>query len=248
MLMKLGGRTDPTIFKSLLFQVDPWYQLVYAKGLAETQTPASADTLINKRESRFYNLIGIYNLVSRLEGRLAEVGCWKGLSAYILNSYIREQNPAYLGQDFWIVDSFEGLSKPTLVDLQLEHFIPAEVVPCDGKAAGSFHAELEQVRWALKEFPEIQYAKGWLPAVLGQCPQDSCWKFVHIDLDLYQPIKEAFNFFSPRMVRGGIIVFDDYGSLGWPGARLAVDEIATDRYGSLVKLSTGQAVWQAPID
>lgn len=248
MATKLVGRKDQAKVRSLLFQVDPRFQAFYSEGLARTRTPASGDTLVNKRESRFYNLIEIYNLVAGLKGKTAEVGCWKGLSAFILNSHIRGLNPAHRGQDFWVIDSFEGLSPPTPEDLQLEHFVSTEVLPCDGKTAGSFSANLEQVREALKGFPEIRYAKGWLPAVLEQCPQDKSWKFVHIDLDLYRPIKEAFGFFAPRMVRGGIIVFDDYGSLGWPGARLAVDEIAAGRRGSLARLSSGQAFWQAPIN
>lgn len=46
---------------------------------------------------------------------------------------------------------------------------------------------------------------------------------LNIDLDLYGPIKSALEILFPRVVKGGIIILDDYAA-GFPGARKAVDE------------------------
>jgi hypothetical protein len=48
---------------------------------------------------------------------------------------------------------------------------------------------------------------------------------VHIDVDLYQPYVDSIEFFYPRLLDGGVMVFDDYGSAGFMGARKAVDEM-----------------------
>ena len=45
---------------------------------------------------------------------------------------------------------------------------------------------------------------------------------LHIDTDIYEPAKEALNVFFDRVVKGGIVAFDDYGTVG--GETQAVDE------------------------
>ena len=44
---------------------------------------------------------------------------------------------------------------------------------------------------------------------------------LHIDTDIYEPAKEALNVFYDRVVKGGVVAFDDYGTVG--GETLAVD-------------------------
>jgi hypothetical protein len=233
----------------LLFQVDPTFQALYNQGIEKTGTPPIRRiSVVNKREARFYNLINIYSLAAALDGNIAEIGCWKGLSAYMLNKSASQNIDRYTGKEFWIIDSFEGLSDFEDRDQILEDFVPIEIVPGSGHVAGSFSASLDHVKQSLNDYPDINYIKGWVPNVLDQIPKDLRWKFVHIDLDLYAPIKGAFKFFSERMTPGGVIVFDDYGSLPWPGARKAVDEVSAEIGGCLVLLSTGQAFWQAPFN
>lgn len=232
--------------QDLLFQVDPAFQALYKDGIEKTGTPPSGEVLVNKREARFYNLVNIFSLASDLDGNIAEIGCWKGLSSYMLCKTISRLNNGYTGKSFWVIDSFEGLSGAVASDQELEEFVPHGIAPGGGNLAGSFNASLGHVQQSLSDFPCVNYIKGWVPEALDQIPDDLAWKFVHIDLDLYDPIKGAFEFFSKKMVPGGIIVFDDYGSLYWPGARKAVNEVAERAGGALVLLSTGQAFWRAP--
>jgi O-methyltransferase len=72
--------------------------------------------------------------------------------------------------------------------------------------------------------------------------EDRRFCFAHIDLDLYQGVKDAVAFVYPRMPRGGLIVFDDYGFASCPGARKAVDEFFADKPERPLALSTGQAL------
>ena len=55
------------------------------------------------------------------------------------------------------------------------------------------------------------------------------FKFVHLDVDNYQPYKESLEFFYDKMVPGGIILFDDYDCDCCPGANKAVDEFFSDK-------------------
>jgi hypothetical protein len=47
---------------------------------------------------------------------------------------------------------------------------------------------------------------------------------MHVDCDLYQPTKVAMQYLWPRVVRGGVVIFDDYGIRPWEGESTAVDE------------------------
>ena len=55
------------------------------------------------------------------------------------------------------------------------------------------------------------------------------FSFVHIDVDIYQSVKDCLEFFYPLMVKGGIICVDDYAEPNCPGAKLAFDEFMADK-------------------
>ncbi len=48
--------------------------------------------------------------------------------------------------------------------------------------------------------------------------------FVYIDMDTYQATKDAIEFFWPRLAKGGVLFFDDYGWEPCAGVKKAVDE------------------------
>lgn len=58
--------------------------------------------------------------------------------------------------------------------------------------------------------------------------------FLHIDTDIYEPAKEALDVFYDRVVKGGVVVFDDYGTVG--GETLAVDEFFGESVPELRKI------------
>jgi hypothetical protein len=226
---------------SLLFQVDPIFQSGYFSGLEATSTSESGRIVCSKRQNRFYNLLSIHRWVADISGWQVECGCWKGLSCYMLNHQSKRLNPAHDGSGFMIIDSFEGLSQPTQEDsakfsLNPDLFVGDFIVP-----AGTFDCPQDAVRRSLSEFPGIEYHQGWIPDALSSLPEKT-YSFVHIDLDLHDPIRGAIDYFYPRLAKGGVIVLDDYGSLVWPGAMKAGDEGAAALGQTLIPLSTGQAL------
>jgi O-methyltransferase len=67
------------------------------------------------------------------------------------------------------------------------------------------------------------------------------YAFVNIDCDLYEPHLECLEFFYPRMMRGGVMFFDDYHSVEYPMARKAIDEFVVGRQEQLFHLTYGEA-------
>lgn len=230
---------DSSKERVLLFEVDQPFSSRYERGIEISGTPDSG----SRRRARFYNLVGLLQQTQSLKGCIAECGCWKGLSSYLLCHSLRDAHPAFRGQDYFVFDSFEGLSEPTNAD-RIERSLFLKGRDRRGlalKPAGAYAAKLEDVRQVLSEFPEVKLNKGWIPHSLFDQP-DRQYRFVHIDLDLYDPTKGAAEYFLPRMVTGGVLVCDDYGSLFWPGAKQAFDEAASRFNLPVLSLSSGQGV------
>jgi O-methyltransferase len=50
------------------------------------------------------------------------------------------------------------------------------------------------------------------------------FRFCHIDVDVYESAKGILSWIWPRMVTGGIVVYDDYGFRECEGIALHVNE------------------------
>ena len=69
-----------------------------------------------------------------------------------------------------------------------------------------------------------------VPSFLNENPGIR-FSLVHFDCDLYEPTYAALNAIWPKLARGGILIFDEYGIHDWPGETAAVDRFLTDKPG-----------------
>lgn len=112
----------------------------------------------------------------------------------------------------------------------------------DRHRAGDFsETSLTEVKAFVGEADWIDYRQGWVPETFVGLADDKV-AFAHIDLDLYAPIADAISFIYPRLIKGGMMVFDDYGFPSTPGAKKAIDEFFLNRPESVFVLQTGQAL------
>jgi len=223
---------DPQKSPYTLFDVDDDFHNLYENAQRATQMDELSNPLRRQRFYILYNLARQYPWPDRLLRGIAvaEAGCFRGLSAYILASAVRDKAISR----FCLFDSFEGLSQREIQD---EASITSEQRFC---------CSLEQVQQNLLQFDFIDFYKGWIPdcfqVVKGQCAYD----FVHIDVDLYEPTRQSLMYFMPKMSHGGIVVVDDYGYiLQFPGAKQAVDEclqLFSDERIIQTLLPTGQII------
>lgn len=177
----------------------------------------------------------------RLDGARAECGVFQGFSALFVCRAAALKLRGFSGADFHLIDSFEGFPQP-----QPQDFIPVRLgLDRTGNApafkAGDATASFDQVRSAFRDYPDIRFHRGFIPQVFSALPETR-WAFAHIDVDLHQPTLESLAFFYPRMVPGGIIICDDYGSKLFPGAHKAWDNYCQEQHLPFVVLETGQSV------
>ena len=97
----------------------------------------------------------------------------------------------------------------------------------------------------LSEFGDnVIYHQGYIPSVCQNPPNSpKSIVYLHIDLNSAMPTKDVLEFFYPRLVSGGVILFDDYGGIGYEDTRRVIDEYLSDKAGIIIKLPTGQAIY-----
>ena len=199
----------------------PWREPQFKASYHEIQnrTCCPADSV--------YMLTALAQKSLILPGHVMEAGVWKGGTAKVLLHLIREHSK--LNQkDLFLFDSFEGMKNTT-----------AEV---DRHLVGDFSdTSSESVQQFLGKDERVHYRKGWIPETFGGLESKS-FCFAHIDLDLYQSVKDCLEFAYPRMSKGGIIVLDDYGYASCPGAKKGADEFFADKTEKVLPLHTGQGI------
>lgn len=167
-----------------------------------------------------YRLHTLYQFAVRYAsvGNFAEVGVYRGGSAYILKQLCRHKT--------YLFDTFAGMP-PVNPDRDLHH-------------TGDFNdTSLEDVQ-RFVGLDEVEYCVGTFPQSLEPRHKDLTFAFVHVDVDIYQSTLDCIDFFEPRLLPGGVMIFDDFGFWTCPGSRDAV----LNRLGSsVVYLATGQCIY-----
>jgi O-methyltransferase len=209
------------------------FDLDYRGALAATGTPPGP----LRRRSRFHRLCSLLGEVAHLEGDVAECGCYRGLSSFLMLQCLARAQPGFDGTGYHVFDSFEGLSEPSAADAVDGGDAAAERVRrmCQ---RGWFAAPLEVVRGALVRFPAVAYHPGWIPQSFAGLPERR-YRFLHLDLDLHDPTLGALEYFFPRLVAGAIVVCDDFD---WPGERKAIEDFCARRAIGFETTPHGQAV------
>jgi O-methyltransferase len=173
---------------------------------------------------RCYMLYQYAAQVTSLAGDVAEVGVYKGGTARLLAKAFKPTQ-----KTIHLFDTFAGM--------------PATADPRrDRHKQGDFHdTSLETVRAYLSDCPNVTFYQGLFPATATPV-EHKTFCFVHVDADIYRSVWDCCAFFYPRLERGGMMIFDDYGEKHCPGAKAAVDQFFAETPETACYLPTGQCV------
>ena len=169
-------------------------------------------------------LISLARHAFHLAGDFAECGVFKGGTALLLARVLESTADKRL----YLFDSFRGLPS-----------IDKDPWFSDGQYSAE---SVEAIRELLKNFQSmIDIRCGWIPGTF-QGLENNRYAFVHLDVDLYQSTLDCCAYFYPRMVAGGVLLFDEYAFAAARGEKDAVDEFFADKPESPITLPTGQAI------
>lgn len=162
------------------------------------------------KEDRLYVLWQAARNVCRMRLPVAEIGSYRGGSAYFLASAFKtltgEELPLH------VIDTFEG--HPAKVSTIADPF----------HKQGMFgDTDYEAVKSYLSPFSRLQIHQGEFSEAARSLPEMT-FGLVHIDVDIYQSTVDCLEYFGARLAPGGVMVVDDYGAPKCQGVYQAVTE------------------------
>ena len=129
-------------------------------------------------------------------GDYLEVGVWRGGTGLLIAQAMRHFGAT---GTLYLADTFAGVVKAGMQD---HHYVGGE------------HADV-----SLAEVERLFETHARVPVeiLVGMFPEDTAnrvcgdLRLVHVDVDVYQGARDVVEWCYPRLVPGGIVVFDDYG-------------------------------------
>ena len=147
----------------------------------------------------------------KLSGDCLEVGTWRGGTGALIATQAARLSRC----ETFLCDTFKGVVKTGSED-------PIYV--------GGEHADTSvSIVQALldRTGAKAHILEGIFPEETGHLASDRQFRFCHIDVDVYQGAKDISQWVWPRLVSGGIVVYDDYGFLATGGVKEWVNEERT---------------------
>ena len=192
---------------------------------------------VYKRIIKSFYLSKYFIYSNNLEGDVIEFGVFKGFSGYLMRSLQKKINEKNISNEFFLIDSFEGLS-----EIQDEDKVTNENFHQHKK--GHFKVSLESVDSIFKKFKNVNILKGWIPEIFNCLDKNNKYKFVHLDVDLFQPTFDSLKYIFDKVVDGGVILTDDFSSPSFPGNQKAWHKFFVSRnIRNYMILPSGQSVY-----
>jgi O-methyltransferase len=166
-----------------------------------------------------------YLVANRIPGDVVECGVWKGgsMMAIALTLLRLRADP----RELYLFDTFEGMAPPTEGDVDFRGSDAASQLAQDTERKGGVWAcaPLDETRRAVLstgyEPARIHFVKGKVEETLPAAAPAQIG-LLRLDTDWYESTRHELVHLFPRLVKGGVIIIDDYGH--WQGAKKATDE------------------------
>jgi O-methyltransferase len=205
------------------FLQNPRFLDAYAKGIEiQNHDP--------KSHNRIHQSIWATSISIKNEGDWVELGTGRGFTMSATLKYHKEKwNQS--SKNLWLVDTFS----PFAIDLSTgtQNQTGAELGPyCD---------DLDKVKGHFKEFHNVHFLQGLVPECLDRLEVEKI-SFLHIDLNSPKPEIAALSLLWDRLVKGGILLLDDYGGPSRKDQHDAMNDFALRHSFEILQMPSGQGL------
>jgi hypothetical protein len=167
-----------------------------------------------------------YVIKASLPGDIVECGVWRGGTMMAVAQSLR--NLGKMEKDLYLFDTFEGMPSPGDRDVDFRGRVAMKEFLKKKRSNESStwcYASLDDVQANLEKTgyvnSRIHYIVGKVEDTIPeQAPNEI--SILRLDTDWYESTRHELVHLFPRLVKGGVLIVDDYGH--WDGARKAVDE------------------------
>lgn len=161
-----------------------------------------------------------------------ESGVWYGMSANYAISALENEIDRDTNYKIYLYDAWDAM--------KLEHLTTKE----SGAEGHYSYLSIDRTKANLKQFGEhCEFVKGYIPEVFSENPGPDNLSWLHIDLNSSMPTQKTLEQFVPKLLPGGVVLFDDYGHGGFSETKEIADKFFSNDDGLLMPLPTGQAIF-----
>lgn len=186
------------------------------KQVYEISKPFTMTSL--KRMERLYEAV-IYINENNIEGSFVECGVYKGGS--IMNMALTQLKYNKIVH-IYLYDTFEGMTTEGGFDINHRGVPASRILKNPSKKC---ICSLEQVKKnvSLTNYPQefLHFRQGDVAVTLKEKVPEKI-SLLRLDTDWYESTKIELEILYPKLVKGGVLILDDYGY--WKGARKATDD------------------------
>ena len=143
-------------------------------------------------EKRFFTIYSILKQLKNINGDILDVGCMRG-GVGMMMSKINQKGNTYL------IDTFSGFEEE-------EKYHKKNIFVFTGIAElkkNIRNLRLKKIKILQQKFPNKEKLKSIKNI-----------KLCHIDVNTYKSTKNSYNYVKNKVIKGGFIIFDDYGIFG----------------------------------
>ena len=171
-----------------------------------------------------------------IAGDIAECGVYRAGNILLLKARasVRERR-------YYLYDTFAGMSEPTEADVARWGEVASTTHAVHQRETHNdwVFASIAEVKSNFRRFGLLDDDLVFIPGKVEETllieknlPKQLA--ILRLDTDWYQSTKTEMEVLYPRLVRGGILIVDDYGD--WAGSRKAVDEYFGDAAPLLIPI------------
>lgn len=167
----------------------------------------------------------IYQEIQPLPGALVEVGAWYGQTSIIFENLRAIYEPFNLTREIVSIDSFEGYSESSGLEIS-----QSEIEKYD--AGSEWIEQLESIQSAHAKINR-RSASGQFSNVKGDVLSPKFWDakdlpdhiaMCYFDIATYETTISTLEGVLPKLAKGGVFVFDDFGP-AYPGVSKAISDL-----------------------
>ena len=177
--------------------------------------------------SRVLYLDELYRKILPLPGVILEFGVRYGTSMVAMTNLRGLYEPFNYQRKLVGFDTFEGF--PSVHEKDTETWKPGDYdTPIGYENTLADILDLHEQLSPVSHITKYELVKGDVMVTIDQWLEDNPGLMVAMaifDMDLYEPTKHALSAIQSRLMKGSVLVFDEFSNSSYPGETLAVREL-----------------------
>ncbi len=157
---------------------------------------------------RLYTLWYFSKNLKNINASILEIGCLEGGAGFTMSKASQNGNT-------YLFDTFEGFESEERFHTK-DHFVFENISEVKDNIK---QLKLKKTKVIKSIFPKNLKKNLYLKKI----------KLCHIDVNVYKATKQSFEYVEKRLIKGGVIVFDDYGIYGADSVKKFISQISKSR-------------------